>query len=60
MNPATGETIDLTALEEDLANNNEPNNNDSQSAGTETVFKLNKGNLDNEKIYSGIRTLDQA
>ena len=60
MNPATGETIDLTALEEDLANNNEPNNNDSQSAGTETFFKLNKVNLDNEKNYSGIRTLDQA
>jgi hypothetical protein len=30
VNPASGETIDLTALEEDLANNNEPNNNNNE------------------------------
>ncbi len=37
MNAASGETIDLTVLEEDLLNNNEPNNNDGQPAGKQTL-----------------------
>jgi hypothetical protein len=39
VNAASGETIDLTVLEEDLLNNNEPNNNDGQPAGKQTLRK---------------------
>jgi hypothetical protein len=37
VNAASGETIDLTVLEEDLLNNNEPNNNDGQPAGKQIL-----------------------